>query len=126
MTLHHHSCIRLVNAVFYARHGVHDEERRLGGRYEVDAELRFDSVPAAETDNLDKTVDYQRAYSIIEEVMTKGEPAALIETLACRAATRLIEELAVLESVTVKVRKRSLPLGGLCDYAEAEHRIEKS
>jgi len=25
----------------------------------------------------------------------------------------------------VKVRKRSVPLGGLCDYAEAEHRIEK-
>ncbi|HHE31567.1 MAG TPA: dihydroneopterin aldolase [Chlorobaculum parvum] len=125
MTLHHRSCIRLVNAVFYARHGVHQEEQRLGGRYEVDAELRFDSVPAAETDDLGKTIDYQRAYSIIEEVMTKGEPAALIETLAYRAATRLIEELAVLESVTVKVRKRSLPLGGLCDYAEAEHRIEK-
>jgi len=85
----------------------------------------FDSVPAAETDDLDKTVDYQLAYSIIEQVMVAEEPAALIETLAYRAATRLIEELSVLESVSVKVRKRSVPLGGLCDYAEAEHRIEK-
>ena len=125
MPLHHRSSIRLVNAVFYARHGVHEEERRLGGRYEVDAELCFNSVPAAETDDLGKTVNYQLAYSIIEQVMVAEEPAALIETLAYRAATRLIEELSVLESVSVKVRKRSVPLGGLCDYAEAEHRIEK-
>lgn len=125
MTLHHRSCIRLVNAVFYARHGVHEEERRLGGRYEVDAELWFDSVAAAKSDDLDKTVDYQRAYVMIKEIMTAGEPAALIETLAYRAATRLIEELTLLQSVTVKVRKHALPLGGLCDYAEAEHQIER-
>jgi 7,8-dihydroneopterin aldolase/epimerase/oxygenase len=125
MTFHHRSCIRLVNAVFYARHGVHEEERRLGGRYEVDAELFFDSTAAVATDDLSKTIDYSQAYAIISEVMTGGEPAALIETLAGRMATRLMEELALAEQVTVRVRKRALPLGGLCDYAEAEHVIEK-
>jgi dihydroneopterin aldolase len=125
MTLHHRSCIRLVNAVFYARHGVHEEERRLGGRFEVDAELVFDSAAAASSDDLSGTIDYQRAYDIISEVMTGEEPSALIESLACRAAERLMERLVLAECVTVRVRKRSLPLGGLCDYAEAEHRIEK-
>lgn len=125
MKLHHRSCVRLVNAVFYARHGVHEEERRLGGRYEVDAELFFDSTEAAAADDLLKTIDYGQAYTIISEVMIAGEPAALIETLAARAAARLIEELALAEKVTVKVRKRALPLGGLCDYAEAEHVIER-
>jgi len=125
MNLHHRSCVRLVNAVFYARHGVHEEERRLGGRYEVDAELGFDSTAAAETDDLSQTIDYQHVYTIICEVMTAGEPSALIETLARRAAMKLMEELTLLEEVTVRVRKHALPLGGLCDYAEAEHRIEK-
>ncbi|RXK89443.1 dihydroneopterin aldolase [Chlorobaculum sp. 24CR] len=125
MKHHHRSCVRLVNAVFYARHGVHEEERRLGGRYEVDTELVFDSAEAAATDDLSKTVDYSQAYAIIGEVMTAGEPAALIEMLAARVATRLIEELALVEKVTVRVRKRAVPLGGLCDYAEAEHVIEK-
>jgi len=125
MKLHHRSCVRLVNAVFYARHGVHEEEQRLGGRYEVDAELFFDSTAAAASDDLGKTVDYSQAYAIISEVMTAGEPAALIETLAARAAERLIGELGLVEKVTVRVRKRTLPLGGLCDYAEAEHVIEK-
>ena len=125
MKLHHYSSVRLVNAVFYARHGVHEEERRLGGRYEVDAELFFDSTAAAATDDLTKTLDYSQAYAIISEVMTGGEPADLIETLAYRVATRLMEELVIAEKVTVRVRKRVVPLGGLCDYAEAEHVIEK-
>jgi dihydroneopterin aldolase len=125
MKLQHRSCIRLVNAVFYARHGVHEEERQLGGRYEVDAELVFDSTGAAAADDLSKTVDYSQAYAIISEVMTVDEPAALIETLAVRAASRLIEELVIVEKVTVRVRKHVVPLGGLCDYAEAEHVIEK-
>ena len=125
MKLHHYSSVRLVNAVFYARHGVHEEERRLGGRYEVDAELFFDSTAAAATDDLTKTIDYSQAYAIISEVMTGGEPADLIETLAYRVATRLMEELVIAEKVTVRVRKRVVPLGGLCDYAEAEHVIEK-
>lgn len=125
MTLHHRSCIRLVNAVFYARHGVHEEERQLGGRFEVDVEIIFDSTAASASDDIGATIDYQRAYSIISEVMTGEEPAALIETLASRAALRLMERLVVPECVTVRVRKRSLPLGGICDYAEAEHRIEK-
>jgi dihydroneopterin aldolase len=125
MNLRHQSCIRLVNAVFYAWHGVHAEERRLGGKYEVDAELFFDSREAAETDNISKTVNYQQAYETIGTIMT-GKSVALIETLACTIAERLMEGFPVVESVTVRVRKRNLPLGGLCDYAEAEHRIEKA
>lgn len=125
MTLHHRSCIRIVNAIFYARHGVHEEERLLGGRFAVDVELVFDSAAAAESDNIADTIDYHRAYTIVSEVMTGREPAALIETLARRAAVRLIESLEPAESVTVKVRKHALPLGGLCDFAEAEHSIEK-
>ncbi|NTU57347.1 MAG: dihydroneopterin aldolase [Chlorobiaceae bacterium] len=125
MNLRHRSCIRLVNAIFYAQHGVHAEEQRLGGKYEVDAELIFDSCPAAETDDLSKTVNYQLAYASIRTIMT-GQPTALIETLAYRIAVGLMEEFPVLDSVTIRVRKINLPLGGLCDYAEAEHRIEKS
>ncbi|NTU53084.1 MAG: dihydroneopterin aldolase [Chlorobiaceae bacterium] len=125
MTLHHRSCIRLVNAVFYARHGVYEEERRLGGRFEVDVEIVFDNASAAATDDISGTIDYQRAYAIISEVMTAENPVALIETLARSTALRLMEEFVLPESITVRVRKRSLPLGGVCDYAEAEHRIEK-
>jgi 7,8-dihydroneopterin aldolase/epimerase/oxygenase len=119
------SCVRIVNAGFYAWHGVHSEEQRLGGKYEVDAELRFDIRPAAETDDICKTVDYAKAYEILRHVMTSGK-VSLIETLAFRIATALMEEFPQLEGVTVKVRKKNLPLGGVCDHAEAEHSIDRA
>lgn len=125
MNANHRSCIRLVNAKFYAWHGVHEEERLLGGTYEVDAELHFDFLPAAGTDEIGSTVDYSRAYEIIRGIMT-GRKAALIETLAFDIAATLMREFPVLESVTTRVRKRNLPLGGLCDFAEAEHRIDRA
>ncbi|NTU94385.1 MAG: dihydroneopterin aldolase [Chlorobiaceae bacterium] len=125
MSVTQRSCIRLVNAEFYAWHGVLSEEHLLGGKYEVDAELRFDFQPAAEHDNIDMTVDYGRAYEIVRDVMT-GRKAALIESLAYRIAMDLLQEFPLLEGVTVKVRKKNVPLGGLCDHAEAEYRIDRS
>ncbi len=125
MSATHRSCIRLVNAEFYAWHGVNSEENRLGGKYEVDVELNFDFRTAALADDIASTVDYQRAYETIRIVMT-GRKAALIESLALEIATALMKQFPALESVTAKVRKRNLPLGGLCDYAEAEHRIDRA
>ncbi|NTU67631.1 MAG: dihydroneopterin aldolase [Chlorobiaceae bacterium] len=125
MSANHSSCIRLVNAQFYAWHGVHQEEQQLGGKYEVDAELRFDFGPAAATDKVTDTVDYSRAYDTIREIVT-GQKASLIESLAFRIAKALMERFPSLDGVTVKVRKRNLPLGGLCDFAEAEYLIDRS
>ena len=41
------STVRLVNAVFYAHHGVMQEEHRIGGRYEVDVAMDLDFEEAA-------------------------------------------------------------------------------
>ncbi|NTV03161.1 MAG: dihydroneopterin aldolase [Chlorobiaceae bacterium] len=125
MSANHRSCIRLVNAQFYAWHGVHREEQQLGGKYEVDAELRFDFSPAAKADDVTETVDYSHAYETIREIVT-GQKASLIESLAFWIAEALMERFPSLDGVTVKVRKRNLPLGGLCDFAEAEHRIDRA
>ena len=44
--------------MFYAYHGVYPEESRLGQRFTVDLELGLDLRPAAESDDLAKTVNY--------------------------------------------------------------------
>ena len=79
--------VRLVNAVFYAHHGVSKEEHRLGGRYEVDVAMDLDFEDAAETDRLDSTVDYEGVYKAVHQLVT-GNKFYLIEKLAvliCRA-----------------------------------------
>ena len=109
--------VRLVNAVFYAHHGVMEEEHVIGGRFEVDVAMTLDVAEAAETDSLDRTVDYERVYRIAREVVT-GANAFLIERLAVRIAQAVREAYPAIERVEVAVRKPNPPVGGPCDRAE--------
>ncbi len=113
--------VRLINAVFYAHHGVMQEEHRLGGRYEVDVSADLNFERAAQTDDLSLTVDYERVYQLVNELVTKNN-FYLIEKLAYLIAHRVAEEYPHLESVEVVVRKPNPPVGGACDRAEAVYR----
>lgn len=109
--------VRLVNAVFYAHHGVMQEEHRVGGRYEVDVAMRLDIREAAETDELDATVDYEGVYGLVKEVIT-GDKHYLIERLAVRIAHAVMASFSMIESAEVTVRKVNPPVGGPSDRAE--------
>ena len=109
--------VRLVNAVFYAHHGVMEEEHRIGGRYEVDVAMRLDVTEAAETDDLSKTVDYERVYALVREVVT-GNSSYLIERVAWRIAEAVGMAYPRVAEVAVTVRKPNPPVGGPCDRAE--------
>jgi dihydroneopterin aldolase len=116
------SKVRLTNSIFYAHHGVSKAEHEVGARYEVDAELEFDFSEAGKTDKLQKTIDYELVYSKIRDVITSRK-FYLIETVAKLIADELIDEFEILHSVGIKVRKRNPPVGGVCDYAEADYTV---
>lgn len=115
-----YTVIRLKNARFYAHHGVLDSERTNGGLFEIDAELTCDLLEAEVEDSLKKTVDYEKVYAFIKEV-TAGKKFYLIESLASRISSSIIENFAVVQKVTIKVRKPSPPLGGVVESVEVEH-----
>jgi len=109
--------ITLKNMHFYGHHGVDAAERDLGGRFSFDIDLITDITRAGETDDLTHTVDYKAVYDLVAEVQRRGHN--LLEALALEIATAILDEFGV-EEVTVRVRKQSVPLGGLIDYAELE------
>lgn len=115
-----YSIIRIKNARFYAHHGVLDQERTNGGLFEIDAELTCDITTAEAEDNLKKTLDYEKAYKFIKEVVS-GANYYLIEALAFRISMSLIENFSMVQKVTINVRKPAPPLGGMVDYVEVEH-----
>ncbi|MDX1532204.1 MAG: dihydroneopterin aldolase [Rhodothermales bacterium] len=116
--------VRLVNAVFYAHHGVMQEEHRIGGRYEVDVAMDLDFRAAAADDDLGRTVDYERVYEVVRGLVT-GNRFYLIEKLAFRIGERVLEAFPVVEHVEVTVRKANPPVGGPCDRAEAVYRTAR-
>lgn len=116
--------VRLVNAVFYAHHGISQEEHRLGGRYEVDVEMHLDFTDAAETDRLSSTVDYEGVYKMVHHLVTRNK-FYLIEKLAFMIANAILEGYPVVDGVDVTVRKHNPPVGGTCDRAEATYRVSR-
>ena len=87
--------VRLVNAVFYAHHGVMEEEHKVGGRFEVDVAMDLDIRQAATDDDLSKTVDYERVYAIVRDRVT-GTPSYLIESLAYSIAEVVMQHFPML------------------------------
>lgn len=112
--------IRLHNAVFYAHHGVLEPERTNGGRFEIDCEIVCNVTEAEIEDNLKKTLDYEKAYAFIKEIVS-SKKFFLIEALTSTIAKKILESFNMAEKVTVKVRKPSPPLGGVIDNVEVEH-----
>ena len=113
--------VRLVNAVFYAHHGVMQEEHRIGGRYEIDVAIELNFEEAAMADDLTKTVDYEVVYKLVQHIVT-GNRFYLIEKLAYLIAGEVLDRFDVAEVVEVTVRKANPPVGGTCDRAEAVYR----
>lgn len=111
--------IRIKNAVFYAYHGVMEDEQSLGGKFECDVEMFCDFAAAVESDSLAKTVDYERVYSYIQgKVLEKKY--YLLEALANAIALGLLRHFAIVEKVLVRVRKPHAPVKGVIDYVEVE------
>ena len=96
---------------FHGHHGVREEERRIGQRFIVDVELWLDLSPAAGTDNLGATVDYERVHALVVGIGTQ-ERFQLLETLAERMASGILEEFPV-QQVTVRATKPSPPFPGV-------------
>jgi 7,8-dihydroneopterin aldolase/epimerase/oxygenase len=89
-------------------HGVFPEERAEGQTFTVDVVLGLDTAPAAETDDLTRTVHYGVLAEQVVAVVG-GEPVNLIETLAQRIADRCLAHQAVQE-VEVTVHKPQAPI----------------
>ena len=111
--------IRVKNAVFYAYHGVMEDEQNLGGKFECDVEMRCDFAAAAQSDSLTMTVDYEKVYSFIQSTVLEKK-YYLLEALAHAIAMGLLRAFPIIEAVTVRVRKPHPPVKGVVDYVEVE------
>ena len=111
--------IRIKNATFYAYHGAMKEEQHIGGKFEADVDIYTDFTKAAENDDLELTINYHDVYQYINKIV-HDKNYYLIETLATVIADGLIVEFPSVKKVAVRVRKNSVPVGGVIDHVEAE------
>ena len=114
--------IRLEDMSFYAYHGCFAEEQAIGTRFRVDVALTTDTSKAQVSDNIADTVNYLDVYRIVKREMMI--PSHVLEHVAERIATAVLNEFSAVDSMIVKVSKLNPPLGGQLGCTSVE--IEKS
>ncbi len=111
--------IKIKDLEVYACHGVFKEERKLGQKFLVSAELYTDFSCAAENDDLNLSVDYGSVCRKIKELM-ENNTYSLIETAGEKTAEMLLSQYDLLTGVRVEIKKPWAPIGVPLDTVSVE------
>lgn len=92
----------------FARHGVLEQERRVGNEFELDIRLDFDAAQAMDSDDVDHTVNYARVIDIVNARMAR--PANLLEHATALIRDAICNEFPQITSGRIALYKIHPPL----------------
>jgi dihydroneopterin aldolase len=111
--------IHLNEMVFYGFHGVHPEERILGQRFIVNLTVETAAMIDSQVKHIQDTVDYTKIYDEIKHTMEKKQ-FHLLEHCANEILDTLFANFEKIVSITVKIKKPSVPINGSLASVELE------
>lgn len=92
-------------------HGVFDAERTAEQRFIVDVDWWVETARAVHDDELGSTLCYKQVFDTVVAVIA-GQGCTLIETLADRISSVLLDRFPAIDALTVIVHKPDAPIGG--------------
>jgi len=98
--------IHLHNLSFYSYHGLYEEEKIVGGNYEVNAEISFNTDE--HITRIEQTINYNSVYKIIAEQM--AIPTPLLETLIQNMVSKILEAHTKIAAISINVKKLNPPI----------------
>lgn len=110
--------ILLSGLQFFGRHGCHPAEHDLGQMFVVDIEIEANLQQAAQTDDLNDTLNYVAVYHEAKRIV-EGPKAALLEHLAARIGDFCLQDERAI-SARVRIKKPHVAVGGVLDYLGVE------
>ena len=110
--------IHLEGMKFYAYHGVLPQENFVGANYYIDLKLKTDFSRAAETDELEGTVNYADIHSAIKEEMKIT--SQLLEHVCQRIALRIFHDFPTIETIDISLFKENPPMGACAQRVGVE------
>lgn len=99
--------VSLENIEFFARHGLYDFEKEQGNTFIVDLFITA-SYLLEDLYNLDKTVDYEKVFVVLNEIMQ--QPEELLESVAHKACMAITTRFTNIENLKIKIRKKNPPI----------------
>ena len=107
--------IELEGMEFKAYHGCLPHEKVRGNNFTVDFRGELDLSAAAESDNLDDTLNYADIYDIVSEEMSI--PSELLENVAGRIVQAIAARFPQVESFSGRISKSRPPVDGTVQWS---------
>ncbi len=107
--------IELEGMEFKAYHGCLEQEKVRGNFFTVDFRGELDLSAAAESDNLNDTLNYADIYEIVSYEMSI--PSELLENVAGRIVKSIARQFPQLQSFSVRVSKKRPPVEGVAQWS---------
>ena len=95
--------------------GLHSFEKEQGNTIIIDIILNTKFDKASTDDSIEGTVDYEKVYKIIADIIEK--PANLLEYVAEKIVEKILAEFESVRKVTLSVSKLNPPIQGKCKAA---------
>lgn len=111
--------IRIHNLKFHTFNGVFPEERKNGQQLAIDVALNYPIEARVQHDDLDETISYADVNKTIDQFV-HTHSYKLIESLANELLKTLLANFTMATSITLKIRKYSVPMPGIFDDVEIE------
>lgn len=92
---------------FHGYHGVHEEESKAGGNFEVNLIVYFEPV-VIPVRHLTETLDYTQLYTLVKQHMEK--PTRLLETIATEVANEIFKTFLSVQELEVSIKKLNPPI----------------
>lgn len=103
----------------FAYHGVFEEEKKLGQKFVIRADLFLPLREAAMSGDLEKSVHYGKLCEVMEEAFTE-QPHDLIETAAEITAMEVLERFPIATGIRLQVKKPWAPIHKALAFAAVE------
>ena len=107
--------IELEGMEFKAYHGCLEQEKVRGNSFTVDFIGELDLHAAAESDNLNDTLNYADIYEIVADEMSV--PSELLENVAGRIVKAIEKSYPQLIRFSVRVSKKRPPVEGITQWS---------
>lgn len=115
--------IELSNLQFHGFHGIHEEESKTGGNFEVDLVVFFEPA-AIPVRHMNETIDYTLLYELVRKRMEKR--TRLLETLATEIAQEILSSFSKVQEVSVNIKKLNAPIPFFNGKVSAEFTLKRS
>jgi dihydroneopterin aldolase len=115
--------IELEGMEFKAYHGCLEQEKVRGNFFTVDFRGELDLSAAADSDNLNDTLNYAEIYDIVAEEMSI--PSELLENVAGRIVHGIEKRFPELISFSVRVSKKRPPVDGVAQWSRVTLRSNR-